>query len=170
MLIPSISLICSTVTTSGNSLNKDIYGSLVFPIIYPLLTFFDYGQYGRLGSSTGLAPLPFLWVAVSYGCIIIPISGSWRRQFPPCRQRVTEKLARPFGVVAYQSAGSPYIERVRLPYTASDAFFVKEQGLCQPAKAHRDDMLLWNGKRKRPRRGSGKGVLLPLCGRFLRLP
>ena len=34
--------------------------------------------FGRLGSSTGLAPLSFLWVAVSYGCIIIPVYGSWR--------------------------------------------------------------------------------------------
>lgn len=51
--------------------------------------------FGRLGSSTGLAPLSFLWVAVSYGCIIIPVYGSWRRQLPDCRLRFADNTARP---------------------------------------------------------------------------
>lgn len=84
-----------------------------------------------------------------------------------CRQRFTDKLARPFGVMAYQPAGSPYIERVRLPYTAESRFLCQSAGACQPAKTYRVDMLLWGGKKQRavcpyarkknPRRGSGKG-------------
>ena len=53
------------------------------------------------------------------------------------------------GVLAYQPAGSPHIERVRLPYAAPCAFFVKVLGACQPAKAHHEDVLLRNGKKRR---------------------
>ena len=72
---------------------------------------------------------------MSYGCIIMPMCGSWRRQFPLCRLRFTDSIARPLpGVLAYQPAGSPHIERVRLPYAAPCAFFVKVPGLVSPQR------------------------------------
>ena len=87
---------------------------------------------------------------MSYGCIIMLMCGSWRRQFPLCRLRFTDSIARPLpGVLAYQPAGSPHIERVRLPYAAPCAFFVKVPGACQPAKTHHADVLLRNGKKRR---------------------
>ena len=67
-----------------------------------------------------------------------------------CRLRCADNIARPLpGVLAYQPAGSPHIERVRLPYAAPCAFFVKVLGACQPAKAHHEDVLLRNGKKQR---------------------
>lgn len=41
-----------------------------------------------------------------------------------------------FGVVAYLSAGSPYVERVRLPYAAYGTLSLSMYGACQPAKTH----------------------------------
>ena len=65
----------------------------------------------------------------------MPMCGSWRRQFPLCRLRFTDSIARPLpGVLAYQPAGSPHIERVRLPYAAPCAFFVKVPGLVSPQR------------------------------------
>ena len=45
-------------------------------------------------------------------------------------------------VLAYQPAGSPHIERVRLPYAASYAFFVKVPGLVSPQR-HTMKMCFW---------------------------
>ena len=52
-----------------------------------------------------------------------------------CRLRCADNIARPLpGVLAYQPAGSPHIERVRLPYAAPCAFFVKVPGLVSPQR------------------------------------
>ena len=52
-----------------------------------------------------------------------------------CRLRCADSIARPLpGVLAYQPAGSPHIERVRLPYAAPCAFFVKVPGLVSPQR------------------------------------
>lgn len=67
----------------------------------------------------------------------------------PLRFADNVSLAPCRGVLAYQPAGSPHIERVRLPYAAPCAFFVKVLAACQPAKAHHVDVLLRNGKKRR---------------------
>lgn len=67
----------------------------------------------------------------------------------PLRFADNVSLAPCRGVLAYQPAGSPHIERVRLPYAAPCAFFVKVPGACQPAKTHHADVLLRNGKKRR---------------------
>lgn len=115
---------------------------------------------------------------MSYGCIIIPMCGSWRRQLPLCRLRFTDSIARPLpGVLAYQPAGSPHIERVRLPYAASCAFFVKVPGLVSPQRYTRlmyfCGMARSGGRSARPcfPASRGKGDNLSLChfkGRYLR--
>ena len=52
----------------------------------------------------------------------------------PLRFADTVSLAPCRGVLAYQPAGSPHIERVRLPYAAPCAFFVKVPGLVSPQR------------------------------------
>ena len=86
-----------------------------------------------------------------------------------CRLRCADSIARPLpGVLAYQPAGSPHIERVRLPYAAPCAFFVKVPGLVSP---QRHTILMYfcgmarsGGRSARPcfPASIGKGYLL-LC-------
>lgn len=83
---------------------------------------------------------------MSYGCIIIPVYGSWR---------TSRRLA------VYRTYPIALCCVIR--------FLCQSTGLVSLQKHTGKDMLLWNDKHKKsPRRGSGKGSChIPPCGLLL---
>ena len=107
---------------------------------------------------------------MSYGCIIIPVYGSWRRQLPDCRLRFADNTARPVWGSWRTSPQARRIQNVSdCPMLRDTLSLSKYRGLS--ARKSTQGKICFCGMistKKSPRRGSGKGSChIPPCGLLL---